>query len=493
MKELGDLGIINAIGAIWFLVDWAIRIVALFIVPPNRKPTSGTAWLLFIFLLPMLGMLFFLILGSPKLPKSRRDAQKTLDGIIKTTLKNLRHKHDRKALLTAKPPAKYNQLATLSESLSGMPVFSGNNVELIPEYNDAIDRIVFDIDQAKQYIHMEYFIIVMDDITLPIFDALQRAVKRGVIVRVMYDSLSTKRYPRHKEMTQRLIDDGVQVQPMLALRLPGKGYVRPDLRNHRKLIVIDDTTGYTGSQNLVQRDYHRKDKIYYDEMVVRVQGPVVLQLSAIFSTDWYSETGKLLTYKDDGGVMPDIKSYGNSLAQVLPSGPGYDDENNLKLFASLIHTAQRKVVITNPYFVPDDALTNALTTAARRGVEIKIINSEVMDQWMVGHAQRSFYEEFLKVGVKIYLYNAPILLHSKFMTVDDDIVLVGSSNLDIRSFLLDLELTLICYDEKVVKEFNKIESQYLAKSKEIKIKKWLARTKAQNLMDNIARLTSALQ
>lgn len=493
MNGFGDIGLLNTVGPIWFIVDWAIRILALFVVPPNRKPTAGMAWLMFIFLLPVVGMLFFVILGSPKLPKSRRDAQKTLDKLIKSSLKNLQTNNKKSNLLNATPPNKYSSIAALSESLSGLPVFSGNEIELLPEYDDVIDKIVTDIDTAEHYVHIEYFIIVLDDCTMPIFDALARAVQRGVIVRVMYDSYSTNRYPRHKEMKARLLSDGVLVEPILPLRLPGKGYVRPDLRNHRKLIVIDGSLGYVGSQNLVQRNYHRKDAIYYDEMVVRLEGPVNLQLAAIFATDWYSETEKLLTYKDTGGNLPVIQSRGTSLAQILPSGPGYDDENNLKLFVSLIHTAQKRVVITNPYFVPDDALTNAITTACRRGVEIIIINSEVMDQWMVGHAQRSFYEEFLRAGVKIHLYHSPILLHSKFMTVDDEIVLIGSSNLDIRSFLLDHELTMICYDEKVVKQFNAIETQYLERSSKISLKKWKERSKIENLMDNIARLTSALQ
>lgn len=493
MQYFSNIGLISSIGTIWLLVDWAIRIIALFVVPRNRKPTAGTAWLLLIFLAPIFGALLFAVLGSTKLPKSRRQAQKTIDKNIRTIVKNFQKNRDSNNILKAQAPDKYAQLAKLSESLGGMPVFSGNKVELIPEYGDVINSIVADINKAKQFIHLEYFIIALDDTTLPIFDALAGAVKRGVIVRVMYDSLSIIRYPNYKQVKKRLESDGVIVQPILAIKLPGKGYVRPDLRNHRKLVVIDGTIGYTGSQNLIQRNYHRKDEIYYDELVVRVKGPIALQLAAVFVSDWYSETGVQLSYKDSGNIPPKIESYGSSMAQILPSGPGYDDENNLKLFTGLIHSAQKKVTIVNPYFIPDDALTTAITSATKRGVEVTMINSEVMDQIMVGHAQRSFYEAHMKAGVKIHLYNAPILLHSKFMIIDDEIVTVGSSNMDIRSFSLNLEVTLICYDPKVVKEFNKLASQYLSKSTEVKLKKWLERSKSQNLLDNISRLTSALQ
>ena len=493
MQYFGSIGLIENIGIGWIIIDWVIRIAALFVVPRNRKPTAGMAWLMLIFLAPLFGLLLFLVLGSPKLPKSRRNAQKTLDKTIKSTVKIFQQKHDYKDMLKAQAPEKYLQLAKLAESLGGLPVFSGNKIKLIPEYDDVIASIVTDINNAKHFIHLEYFIIAMDETTLPIFDALAAAVKRGVIVRVMYDSLSIVRYPKHKEVRRRLVADGVTVTPMLPIRLPGKGYVRPDLRNHRKLVVIDGTTGYTGSQNLIKRNYHRKDDIYYDEMVVRVQGPIALQLAAVFISDWYSETGVILDYKDLGNRPLKPEGSGDSLAQILPSGPGYDDENNLKLFTSLIHQAQKKITIINPYFVPDDALTTAITSARRRGVEVTMINSEVMDQLMVGHAQRSFYEVLMKAGVKIHLYNAPILLHSKFMIVDDDIVTVGSSNMDIRSFFLDLEVTLICYDPKVVNDFNKIAKLYLSKSTEISLEEWLKRSNFQNLLDNVARLTSALQ
>lgn len=488
-----DTGIIGSLSTILLVVDWIIRIVALFVVPRNRKPTAGTAWLLFIFFAPVIGMLVFIILGSPKLPKSRRDAQKTIDKTLRSTLKRFQQRTASNHLLDAKVPEKYYPLAKLCESLGGLPVFDGNSIDILPDYDDALMKLVSDIDEAEDFVHIEYFIIAYDDTTLPIFDALARAVQRGVVVRVLYDSLSIIRYPKHRQVAKRLKADGVFVQPMLPLRFPGRGYVRPDLRNHRKLVVIDNKIGYTGSQNLIKRNYHRKDDIYYDEMVVRVRGPIVLQIGAVFASDWFSETGKLLQYKNASLTPTDIEVSGSTKAQVLPSGPGYDDENNLKLFTSLIHLAQKRIVIVNPYFVPDDALMTAITSATKRGVTVEMINSEVMDQWMVGHAQRSFYELLMKAGVTIHLYKAPVLLHSKFMVVDDEIVTVGSSNLDIRSFQLDLEITLVTYDPAVAKRFNRIVNQYLARTNEVKMSDWQKRSRFQNLLDNIARLTSALQ
>lgn len=490
---LNHINLIGQLGVGWLIVDWSIRIIALFIVPHNRKPTAGMAWLLFIFLFPILGIIIYIILGSPKLPKYRRNAQSNITKIIKSTVKDFQRSKNNKQLLKSNPPKKYEELVKLNETLGGLPVFSGNEVKVLPEYNDVIKKIINDIDNAKQFIHLEYFIIALDDTTLPIFDALARAVERGVTVRVMYDWLSIIRYPRHREVKKRLITDGVIVQPILKLKLPGRGYVRPDLRNHRKLIVIDGNVGYTGSQNLIKRNYHRKDDIYYDEMVVRLKGPIVLQLGAVFLSDWYSETSELLNYKNINNLNSNLKSYGSVKAQILPSGPGYDEENNLKAFTTLIHQSKNSITIVNPYFVPDDALINAITSASQRGVKVRMINSEVMDQLMVGHAQRSFYEIMMSAGVKIYLYNSPILLHSKFMIVDDEVVAVGSSNFDLRSFFLDLEVTLFCYDTKVALEFNKVVKKYLSRSTEINQNEWLKRPLLQKLLDNIARLTSAIQ
>ncbi len=229
------------------------------------------------------------------------------------------------------------------------------------------------------------------------------------------------------------------------------------------------------------------------QLVARVQGPVVGQLEAAFITDWYSETGVLL----DRNIAPEVvfepRAHGDMLCQVLPSGSGFENENNLKLFTSLIHAARHKLVITNPYFVPDDALMTAITSAAQRGVDVTLFNSEASDQFLVSHAERSYYEDLLKAGVKVYRYKAPILLHSKHITIDDDIAVIGSSNLDIRSFLLNLEVTLICYDAKVVADLRQVEADNLLKSNPMHLEEWETRSVKEKLYENISRLTAALQ
>jgi len=233
-----------------------------------------------------------------------------------------------------------------------LPAFAGNAVELLSDFNSVFARLAEDIDQAQQFVHVEYFATSRDEETECVFAAMERAVSRGVKVRVLMDHLGSRKYPKFKEMQARLTSAGIEHHLTLPLHFFGAQYTRIDLRNHRKIVVIDGQIGFTGSQNLIKRNYFRKDAIYYDELVARVSGPVVGQLEAAFATDWYSESGVLLTRQSAPEVTLEPKAAGDVLCQVLPSGSGFENENNLKLFTALIHAARHTLVITNPYFVP---------------------------------------------------------------------------------------------------------------------------------------------
>ncbi len=475
------------------IVGWIIPFVMLFIVPVNRKPSSATAWLMLAFLLPYVGLVIFLLIGSPKLSRRRRAQQRTMDDLINKAIAEAKEQPELAALLDPPIPQRYEPFVKLNANLGELPAFAGNAVELLPNYRSVFERIAADIDCAQKYVHVEYFTFSRDEETERVFAAMERAQQRGVKVRALMDQLGSRKYPDFKEMRTRLTEAGIVNHLMLPLHFFGAKYTRPDLRNHRKIVVIDGQIGFTGSQNMIKRNYFRKDAIYYDELVARVSGPAVAQLEAAFRTDWYSETGVLLDPQTAPETTLELKPAGDILCQVLPSGSGFENENNLKLFTSLIHAARHTLVITNPYFVPDDALMTAITSAAQRGVNVTLFNSEVSDQFLVSHAERSYYEDLLKAGVKIYQYKAPILLHSKLISIDDDIAVIGSSNLDIRSFQLNLEVTLICYDPKVVTDMRKIEAAYLLKSKPVNLAEWETRSVREKFFENISRLTAALQ
>lgn len=474
----------------FFIFEWLLRLIMLFIVPHRRKPSSANAWLLLIMILPTIGTIVFYMFGNPKLPKTRRAQRRKVDILTNKELDTLKKSH--KQLFSNLDNKDHKTLARLATVLGGMPPMTGNSVQLISVYEDTFKELVKEINVAKQYIHIEFFIATLDYSTNPVFEALESAIKRGVKVRFLYDRVVSRHYKGHKQMRKRLSAIGVEFKEMLPLKLiPGKNFTRPDLRNHRKIVVIDGTVAFSGSQNLIDKSYHRRDDLHYEEVMMKLRGPLVWQFNNIFRADWYAETEEpLLDLVEDADVP---KPQGSVIAQVLPSGPTHDHGNNLKFYTSMVHAAKKRVGIVVPYFIPDESFLDALTAAAQRGIEVTMINSEAIDKVLAGHAQRSYYEELLEAGVKIYLYKEPVFLHAKQVLIDDEVAILGSSNLDIRSFELDLEITTILYDSKVVAELEKIETGYLARSNRVTLKSWHARSRKHKMLDSISRLTAALQ
>jgi len=445
------------------------------------------------YIVPVLGIIIFFLIGSPKLSKRRCAMQSTMNETITKAVAEAQSDDEFGSLLQPPIAPRYEPFVKLNTNLGGLPAFAGNAVELLHDYHANIACIAHEIDHAQRFVHIEYFTLSFDEETQSIFAAMERAHKRGVKVRVLIDHLGSRPFPDFKKMRKWFTEVGIEHHLILPLQFFGPRYTRFDLRNHRKIVVIDGQVGFTGSQNMIKRNYFRKDSIYYDELVAKVTGPIAAQLDAAFRTDWYSEIGVLLNVNTAPETVLAPVAAGDILCQVLPRGSGFENENNLKLFTSLIHAAQKTLVITNPYFVPDDSLMTAIVSAAQRGVDVKLINSEASDQFLVSNAERSYYEDLLSAGVNIYQYKAPILLHSKTMSIDDDIAVIGSSNLDMRSFHLNLEVTMICYDSQVVADLRQIEANYIQKSKQLQLKEWKTRSVRNILFENIARLTAALQ
>jgi cardiolipin synthase len=476
---------------LFFIVEWIIRLVMIFIVPRNRHPSSAITWLLLILITPSLGTVLYIFFGNPKLPKVRRHAQIRADARVNKTLQSIEKSHPN--TITTSHARAMKGVSELSKTLGGLPPFNGNSVSFITKYHLMIEEQAKAIDSAEKYVHIAYFILVLDDETEPIFAAMERAIKRGVVVRVMYDRFATKRYPNYSKTLKRLSSIGADWHAMLPYNIiPGKNFTRFDLRNHRKLMIIDGVTAYSGSSNIIKRDYHRKDGLLYEDMLMKLTGPVVWQCHTVFRADWCAETGETLSsFVDDAGVLP--TQTGTSQVQVLPSGPSHADDNNLMIYTNLFHIAQRRISIVVPYFIPDESVLTAITSAAKRGVDVTIINSEIIDKTLTGHAQRSYYHELLAAGVKIYLRNKPIFLHNKQILIDDDIAVVGSSNLDARSFELSMEITFLIYDPEVVKQLELIEDDYLSYASRISQVSWQKRPLHLRMLDSISRLTALWQ
>ncbi|TDN91174.1 cardiolipin synthase [Microbacterium sp. BK668] len=471
------------------VVNLVIIIAALLILPKRRKPTAAMAWLLAIFLLPYLGILLFLLIGSIKLPKSRVDEQARIDAQIRerVALAKLDPPHDGE-------PRWFQRVLQQAETLTGIPALHGNAMTLNGDYNGSILQMAAEVDRAKRYVHVEFFIIGLDDTTRPFFAALENAVKRGVKVRVLADYIATRKVGTSKEVIAFLDRIGAEWAWMLPVQ-PFKGkYQRPDLRNHRKIVVVDGTVAYTGSQNMIDRSYDSpkniKRGLQWQELVTRVEGPAASALNVVFLSDWAIETGEALT--DEHVAVDSMPAKGDLLCQVVPSGPTYSTENNLRLFLSLIYGATEKVILTSPYFVPDEAMVYAITSACERGVEVQLFVSEIGDQWLVWHAQRSYYEVLLQAGVRIFLYPAPYILHSKHFSIDDDIAVIGSSNMDIRSFSLNAEVSVLVRGASFVAGMREVEEGYRRAGRELTLDEWRREPRSATFSDGVARLTSAL-
>lgn len=472
------------------VVDFIIRIVAIVVVPRNRRPTSATAWLLAIYFIPYLGVLFFLLIGSYKLPKSRRDKQSEINEFILDSTVGI----DRVSRDHVWPPW-LESVVELNRNLGSMPLVGGNAATLYADYAESLDAMRRSIEGARRFVHIEFYILAYDDTTKPFFDAITRAVERGVTVRVLFDHLASLRSPGYRRTVRQLRATGAEWHLMLPVQpLRGK-YQRPDLRNHRKLLIVDGAVGYMGSQNVIDRSYNKRGNrrrgLKWKDLMARFEGPVVAGMNSIFITDWYSETDELLLREAEPVARA---SEGGELdCQLVPSGPGFDGENNLRLFLALLYYAQERLVITSPYFVPDESMLYAITTAVQRGVKVELFVSEVGDQPVVYHAQRSYYEQLLRAGVRIWRYRRPYILHAKHFTVDDEVAVIGSSNMDMRSFSLNMEVSLMVRGRTFVESLRGVEDQYRHDSTELTLKQWMGQPLVATMLDNLARLTSALQ
>jgi cardiolipin synthase A/B len=470
-------------------VDLVIRVLAVGIIPGNRRPTTAMAWLLGIFFVPALGLILFLLFGNFKLSRRRVEQQQQVNERVRAgsaALSDVASEYS--------GPEWVQSAAELNRRLGSIPLVDGNHVELIPGYPDSIFAMTEAVRKAKRFVNAEFYIMSTDHVTDDLLTALEEAADRGVQVRVLFDHIGTLRVKGYNKLLKRLKASRIQWKRMLPL-LPIHGqWRRPDLRNHRKIMVIDGEVAFTGSQNLIEPSYnnpkHRKAGREWIELMACLRGPIVPTLNVVFATDWLSETDESL---EDQLQLTAEPSPGGVTAQVVPSGPGFTTENNLRLFNTLIYSAQHRISVCSPYFVPDDSLLYAITTAAQRGVDVELFVSEKGDQFLVHHAQQSYYEALLRAGVRIYLYKAPFVLHAKHFTIDDEVAVLGSSNMDMRSFSLNLEVSVMLLGADTVNSMRAVEDTYRDISHELRLEDWMRRPLAARYVDNVARLTATVQ
>jgi cardiolipin synthase A/B len=360
-------------------------------------------------------------------------------------------------------PDGYRHLFQLGHSISGFHPVPGNTAQLTRDSNATIDAMVADIDAAKEHVHLLFYIWLPDHNGLKVVEALKRAAARGVICRAMADDLGSRTIIR-SEHWQAMRATGVRVASGLPI---GHLLLRPfhgriDLRNHRKIVVIDDHITYCGSQNCADPEFLVKAKYApWVDAVMRFEGPIARQNQFLFASDWMTYVNENL---DDilRKALP-APMVGGVWAQVVGTGPTVRYSAMPEVFETLMFAARREVIVTTPYYVPDDSLQNALCTTAYRGVDTTIVFPARNDSWIVGAASRSYYADLLAAGVKIHEYESG-LLHTKSVTVDGEITLIGSANMDRRSFELNYENNILFHDAALTGVIRERQQSYIARS-----------------------------
>ena len=462
--------------------QWAIRVIMLIVATRRRRPTSAMAWLLVIFFEPWVGLVLYLLIGNYRLP-TRRSVKhaRLLEELKETGPQFVGHPHVTRPQLAPE----LMSAVTLAERLGHMPILGGNHVELMTRNSVLFDRVVADIDRAERFVHLLYYIYGDDETGRRVADALARAVRRGVKCRVLLDAVGSR--PMLKTLGAQMARQGIEVRAALPVGLIRRSVARVDLRNHRKILIVDGRAAYAGSHNCINASYGRKDMLWHD-LSVRLTGPIVLELQAVFVGDWYFETDELL---DGDEFFPTADLAGDIPAQALPSGPNYPTENYQRLLVAALHSAQRHVVMTTPYFVPDDAFMQTIQTITLRGVEVDLVVPRRSNMPLLDAASHAYYEELLECGVRLHLYTEG-LLHAKTMTIDDEIAFVGSSNFDIRSFALNFEINLLFYAPQVVGQLRAQQSRYIETSTPLDLEQWRRRPAVRRVAQNIAKLLSPL-
>ncbi len=474
------------------MVEYGLKLIAIGTVPENRRPASSSAWLLLILFLPVIGFPLYWLIGSPYVRGRRHRIQ---DEVNRGLVEGREHLPGAPADAVADPGLA--SVLQMNQRLTGLPFTSGTHEAIYPDTAAFFAALAAAIDEAREFVHVEFYIVSWDEATAPVFEALARASARGVETRLLMDHLGSRKYPGRKQLGGRLTAAGIEWHLMMPIKPLERRWRRPDLRNHRKLVVIDGERAFLGSHNLIAPSYGSAKNIAsgraWSDVSLQVSGEIVASASIVFATDWYTETGEMFV-SDRYLRVPAPSAVGGPghAMQLVPSGPGYPTEPNLRLFTSLINHATSRVAITSPYFVPDDSLLAAITTAAYRGVEVELFVGEQADQFLVGHAQRSYYAALLEAGVTIHLYPPPTVLHAKYLTVDDRIAVIGSSNMDFRSFALTYEVMLLAFGGDLVDRLQRNDADYRSVSRVLTREEWQQRPWRQRYVDNVCRLTAAL-
>ena len=473
----------------WFVILHVVVAILFFlrIIWVRRPVGVAVSWLLIIVSFPVIGLILYLTIGER--PVGRKLTSKIIRmekeyAKISKAMRQL-HEPDR-ALLH---PDAY-AISLLAQAKNGTPVAAGNQIELFTNSLEILRHFINETNRAQQSIHMEFYIWSLGGDADRVGEALIAASKRGVKCRVLLDSLGSSSWFK-SAWPARFVKAKIEVTEALPIQFGRFQFRRADLRLHRKIFIIDGETAWTGSMNLVDPRTFKQDSGVGEwvDAMVRIQGPVVSQFELTFSYDWSVDNPRVMHFSDRDGLNK--KPAGKALAQEFSSGPVYRDDILYQVLLSAVLDARQELVITTPYFVPDEGLVQALMAAAHRGVKVKLIVPRLNDSTLVAWSSRSFYSTLLGAGVEIAEFKGG-LLHTKSLLIDERIAIFGSVNFDQRSLRLNFEISLIVYDQTFCAQLKELTTSYLKRSQIINRIGWERRPRWRRLLENTAHLASPL-
>jgi len=471
----------------------AAIIVAVAVRVVMRRPARGIAlsWLLLVAALPFVGAFIYLLIGERRIGRKRSQGIDELRGDFRQ-IASATIPADFTAVDWASLPPAAQAMDRLGRSLVGGATVRGNRFQLFSDTQAILAAIAHDVDASKTSVLMEFYIWNEGGAADQVLEAVIRAAGRGVRCRLLIDALGARPWWKGAQ-PQRLRDAGVELRASLPVGLLRTMVGRTDLRLHRKIVVIDGASAWTGSMNLVDPRYFKQDSGVGEwvDAMVRFEGTVVNPLAATLIGDWILETGEPMQKLIDSAGLGGAQPVGTANVQVVPSGPGETGDGLLQMLLGLINAAQRELVLTTPYLVPDDSMIVALRGAAGRGVQVTLILPEKVDSFLTRYASRSYYDDLLDAGVGIQLYRGG-LLHTKSISVDRAMSMFGTVNLDMRSLWLNYEVALFIYQPEFAAALRELQQTYIAQSVRLEPVAWVARPFRERLLENTLRLFSPL-
>ncbi len=462
-----------------------LTLACIVVVRKGSRPSVATAWLLVVVSFPLIGSIAYLMLGESRLGGRRRTLHRMiLDRFDRPDF----HRHDDPRAQDVRMDPSDLQIAHIARRVSNSPATAGNRARLVGDSKSSVEQIVVDIDQATSTVHLVTYIWLNDRVGEQLASALIAAAKRGVACRVLADGHGSSKFLK-SSLCHSMRAGGVRIVAALPTHPFRALFHRIDVRNHRKIIVVDCDVGWVGSMNVAAPEFAVQPRFApWVDCMVRLNGPAVRELQLIFVEDWYLDTNESLM--ELLHHMPPFHEDGIP-AQIMASGPNYDNDAVRSLLMAAIQLARIEIVLTTPYFVPDSDMFSALCVAAQRGVEVHLVVPQRNNSWLVGLASRARYGALLAAGIHIHEFTRG-LLHAKTVTVDSLFAIVTSSNLDRRSFEINFEASAIMFDDGFAREVRSLQQEYIGFSVDVTTDSWGTQSLPRRLAQNSASLISPL-